>query len=73
MGEPRDEFEEAAVSGGWQGNPLGERMSHEWLRRLVTRHRRVLNRLEPHLGCVVCGATLIDGECQACDYEDEVL
>lgn len=37
------------------------------LARNISKHRRVLNRLEPHLGCVVCRGPLIDGRCAECD------
>lgn len=37
----------------------------------VIRHRKVLNRLEPHLGCVICRTTLEDDgrHCPVCDVE----
>jgi hypothetical protein len=33
----------------------------------IGRHHRVLNRLDPHLGCVVCRGPLTDGVCPTCD------
>lgn len=37
------------------------------IRDLIARNRAVLNRLEPHLGCVVCRGPLTDGVCSTCD------
>ena len=39
------------------------------VRRSMAEHRDVLNRLEPHLGCVVCRGPLTDGRCEACNAE----
>ena len=36
----------------------------------IHKDRRILNRLEPHLGCVVCRGRLdANGRCSACDPE----
>jgi hypothetical protein len=39
--------------------------------RAIARHWRVLNRLEPHLGCVLCRGELDadDGTCDHCEAE----
>lgn len=37
------------------------------IKRSVRENRRVLNQLEPHLGCVVCRGPLTDGVCPSCD------
>lgn len=34
---------------------------------LKFQHRRVLNRLDPHRGCVVCRGPLDNGRCLSCD------
>jgi hypothetical protein len=39
----------------------------ERVRQSVARHWRVLNRLDPHLGCVRCGGLLSDGDCRQCE------
>jgi hypothetical protein len=42
----------------------------ERVRRSIERHWRVLNRLDPHLGCIRCGRILYpDGRCEVCDAE----
>ena len=44
---------------------------HERIRRLKIENRKILNRLESHLGCVVCrGPLTLDGACLVCDPED---
>lgn len=48
-----------------QGLPL----KRGWVAELVRRHRRVLNRLDSHLGCVVCRGALVEGRCGRCDGE----
>ena len=50
----------------------GERVSDvpslsERIKGTVRRYHRVLNRLESHLGCVLCHGPLTDGVCRACD------
>jgi hypothetical protein len=37
------------------------------LKENIQRHHRVLNRLESHLGCVVCRGPLTEGVCPTCD------
>jgi hypothetical protein len=46
-----------------QPNPV----KREDIRRSIREHRKVLNRLEPHLGCVVCRGPLTEGVCPTCD------
>lgn len=36
----------------------------------IRKHIAVLNRLESHLGCVVCHGPLTDGRCPKCQKED---
>jgi tRNA G26 N,N-dimethylase Trm1 len=49
--------------------PQGFVVNREAIKENVRRHHRMLNRLEPHLGCVVCRGLLIDGICPTCDPE----
>ena len=41
----------------------------EWITRLMgnPETRRILNRMESHLGCVSCRGKLVDGRCYTCD------
>jgi predicted nucleic acid-binding Zn ribbon protein len=38
----------------------------EAIQRIMHDNRDVLNRLEPHRGCVVCKGPLFNGECMRC-------
>lgn len=53
------------------GMEVWQRMGDEirLLRDTIQRHHLVLNRLEPHLGCVVCRGPLTGGVCPTCDPE----
>lgn len=54
---------------GW-GEEIKPSVAKEpgWTQALMDRHRDVLNRLEPHLGCVTCKGKLVDdGICPTCD------
>ena len=35
----------------------------------IRKYFRVLNKLEPHLGCVICRGSLTDGACPRCEQE----
>ena len=43
------------------------------LERLMEEHRGVLNRLEPHLGCVTCHGELAAGKCPRCQPGEFVM
>lgn len=36
------------------------------IRELIADHLPVLNKLEPHLGCVKCRGPLTEGRCPTC-------
>jgi predicted amidophosphoribosyltransferase len=36
----------------------------------MLRHIDVLNRLDPHLGCIICRGPLTDGRCPVCQPDE---
>lgn len=45
-------------------------LSREAIRESIRKNITVLNRLESHLGCVICRGPLADGRCPKCQPED---